>query len=110
MPYRCSVCKHEFDIGGVIPYGTSYLLCNECAQFLYTCGTCKHGTDCALEHYNQPDLFIMKTIQHGGMTLQTQAINPEVIERVCGSCICESPTNCRFIHTCDKYEMEDYEE
>lgn len=110
MLYRCSACKCGFDIGGVIPHGTSYLLCNGCARFLYTCYTCKHRTDCALKDYNQPDLFVMKTIQQENMILQTQVINPEVIERICGNRICESPVNCQSIHTCDKYEMEEYEE
>lgn len=110
MLYRCSICKCEFETGGVIPHETSYLLCNKCAQFLYTCDTCKHGADCALKCYNQPDLFVIKTIQQGNMILQTQVINPEVIKRVCGNCVCESPVNCQSIHTCDKYEMEEYEE
>ena len=105
MSYKCSICGIEFPSGGTIPYETSYILCDNCAQGLYHCLTCVHASKCELQNYNQPDLYVLKIEQQGDFKYQTRIINPKVLEKVCRNCLCESQTNCKELGTCEKYEM-----
>lgn len=85
MSYKCSVCGCEFKSGGTIPHGTTHILCDNCGQLLYTCGTCKHVHECT------SDCFITRIVQRGNVIFQKRIINPE------------------GMRTCENYEMEEYE-
>jgi len=87
----CQVCGKDVDKDAVFqndpPY---YTLCPQCAQAFWTCSTCSHVKNCKLQE--NPDHIpqvVNQVVRQGGMVIQQQVVNPELIKRTCqAGCHC----------------------
>ena len=103
----CPICGRPIpENSGFIPHEHPVLLCNECGEQLYSCGTCSHKQNCAIENYTGPKpKVVTKTIQAGPVTQQFQTINPELEQELCPTCICGGRTNCALLGRCDNWDF-----
>ena len=86
--YKCDICGREGQ--RKIYYSNEYLLlCPSCSEQLHTCRGCAHREKCRVELNPQNiQLYIVETITQGGVTLQRQKLNPQLVEVYCKECRC----------------------
>ncbi len=86
----CELC-HQPAIP-ILIYGTEKgirFICQDCFKSFSTCRMCASGSYCAFESDRTLPKMVMKTIQQGPMTMQTQARNPELVDKTCkAGCKC----------------------
>lgn len=64
-------------------------ICGKCSPLLNTCKACPNIRVCEFETNPDPmPKIIMKTIQQGNMTMQTQARNEDRVKKFCINCKC----------------------
>ena len=89
---------------------TGVLLCQECANKLGSCGTCKNILSCAFETDPSPlPKIVQKTIQRGNMQVITEIMNPERMKITCQQgcqCFHQGSQACgRNLATCPQYQV-----
>ena len=65
-------------------------ICHDCRTKMYSCTTCSYKTECGFMSDHSEPPFVMKTVQQGFMTMQTQVKNPNLIEKHCINCRCSA--------------------
>lgn len=105
----CVICGNPIlPNTGVIPENHLLLLCNNCGNYLYSCPTCQHHSQCGLKNYKgSKPLYIIQeaTDPSGRIVKKFSMLNPEVKEEVCGKCICGGMENCQEIGRCKNYKF-----
>ena len=100
----CQICGKDVDKDAVfLNEAPHYTLCPECAKAFWTCSTCSYGKNCKLQE--NPDHIpqvVNQVVRQGGMVIQQQVVNPELIKRTCQA-------GCRCYHaesgTCFKQNL-----
>jgi hypothetical protein len=109
---NCDMCGRKFIPPGTITEtenGTK-ITCASCTERFNTCFNCANAsTTCLFEDKSfEPNIppIVIKTIQQGNATLQTQMRNPERVAAVCPHCDCfvEGWGCGREAHTCERYK------
>lgn len=88
----CEVC-HSYITGPVFmeqdSNGDWHQTCGNCSKAIGTCQACPRIRECEFETNPDPmPKVVMKTVQQGNMTMQTQARNEERVKKFCHSCEC----------------------
>jgi hypothetical protein len=76
-------------------------------QYVGKCTTC-NTTECALEKDHSVPQYTMKVEQRGPMRIQTQVLNPILIDRHCkNGCLCWDGNNCarQTSQSCQNYKL-----
>lgn len=111
--FICDCCGNEYSpilmrSNYFIDNGVEAILCEQCAEQLGSCATCKHITNCTFETDPSPlQKIIQKTMRQGNMQIMTQVMNPERMKITCQKgCPCfdqESQACGRSRATCPQY-------
>lgn len=90
---HCELC-HNLTMPNQIIYdidmnGKEHGVCGGCAKSLGTCESCNRIQTCLFETDPDPmPKVVVKTIQQGNMTMQTQCRNEEREKKFCHTCPC----------------------
>ena len=68
--------------------GENTLLCFDHYQALHSCQGCIKNNECAFANDHSEPQMVMKAMRQGGMIMQTQVKNPNLIKKHCLSCDC----------------------
>lgn len=89
--FACQICNQEIPIKAltISEYDNNYVYtCAKCYGYLNHCSTCIYGNKCDFQEDHSEPQIVNKIISHGGMRIQTQERNPNLIEKHCISCRC----------------------
>ena len=88
-----------------------WLLCHYACyeQYIGKCATCGHRK-CALDEDNTAPKFVVKVVRQGAMTIQTQVLNPVLVDKYCGEdCQCWDPNQNECVRQnglgCQNYKL-----
>lgn len=101
--FPCQICNQEIPTKALIisEYDNNYIFtCAKCYGYLNHCSTCIYGDKCGFKtDYSEPQI-VNRVISQGGMRIQTQVRNPNLIEKHCISCRCsyDDKGNCNKEH------------
>lgn len=111
-PYVCDICGKPMFASNSIFFKDDndkwvhiHYVCYD--QYIGKCITCSTCV-CNLDKDTTMPRIVMKTVQHGNMVMQTQVINPDLVNKYCKSgCVCWNGTNClrQTVQSCDKYTL-----
>lgn len=76
-------------------------------QYIGKCSTCS-ATICQLEKDNTLPHIVTKVVRQGPMTMQTQVLNPQLVDKYCrAGCLCFDGNNCvrQTIQSCQNYKL-----
>lgn len=87
----CPICHQPIMQGGVFLHEAPYLLlCDSCGIRFWTCISCEFAQKCAFQE--NPDHLppvVMQTVRQGGMIIQQQVMNPNLVNETCrAGCRC----------------------
>lgn len=90
---NCSLCGKQVQAKELYYWisqdeSRTYQICEQCLNIIGTCATCKYGNICNFRNDHSEPQVIMKTVQQGFMTMQTQVKNPKLIVKHCQKCHC----------------------
>ena len=112
-PNKCDICGSlMLKNGSVIDItneNSTLIYCNRCLQLMRTCQLCSNFNRCEFETNPSPlPKVVMKTVQQGNMTMQTQVKNEERIKLLCINCPCyDDALGCKkdFNASCEKIKF-----
>ena len=88
----CDICKKQFSTKDLVICYINDIkfctICQECSSYMQTCRTCVHKNICGFANDTSEPPYVMRTIQQGMMTMQTQVKNPKLIIKHCQKCKC----------------------
>ena len=62
--------------------------CPQCYNYIGQCTTCEYQPKCGFKNdYSEPQM-VRKTVRQGGMVIQTQGKNPNLMTKHCTNCRC----------------------
>lgn len=107
----CDMCKRIItNKKGIITLnkdGKYMLICEDCYNSLGTCRTCsKYGVCGVNSDASGIPKHVQQQIQHGGMIISTQVINPALVQKYCSICSCYQNGQCQRSQNngCTKYD------
>ena len=71
-----------------------YTFCQEHYTAFHQCQGCTHFNICPLSQDKSEPQVVTKTIRQGGMLIQTQVKNPNLMKKHCSNCCCFSNEVC----------------
>ena len=103
---KCQVCQKDFATSNLHIWYTAdeskyYAVCENCLEYMGTCSTCQYQNDCAFSRDHSEPQIVMKQVQKGFMTMQTQVKNPNLVMKHCSVCRCSTADG---DHECQKDE------
>ena len=71
----------------------AHLACYD--QYIGKCASCVNAQACTLDADHTLPKYVMKIVRQGSMTLQTQVLNPQLVDKHChNGCLCYDGNNC----------------
>lgn len=84
----CTICGSTDDLIIEVIDDENYLFCQGHYNAIHSCQGCINNNVCTFVSDHSEPQVVMKTIRQGGMIMQTQVKNPNLIQKHCSQCQC----------------------